>query len=370
MSPLQTFWVPVLATTLCVFGCGAEPRLAQKPSVPFQVALEKPRTLRAKALAPDAIELTWTAPVPEVYAFVVEHRGPNFVTWVKLTHLPGTRHSFVHDGLKEATSHEYRVASVDKAGVLSPYVYTQVRSASSFAPMSGARIIPVIVSAMDTDPEDLDAQVALFTRMLATIRDWYSEELGNDQPGKTFRFEPVRVLQGHFSRDEWDDFGDNGFVLPDGSRTASDGECAMLLGAEHELTVQKLLVNARLPALGTPGVLYAVALGGGRAGACGKAGRLAAIPLSVLTDTQDFCTTGRYGGGAFDGSAADCRGPGTLAHELGHALGLPHCSDRPVCSGTRSLMDFWWEYDQPLGATLSNEDRNDLMRSAWMTLPL
>ena len=102
----------------------------------------------------------------------------------------------------------------------------------------------------------------------------------------------------------------------------------------------------------------AVIGGAGTNGSCGGSG-LAASEEKIVTETIAKCPTGHYGNGG-----TDCSLVGVIAHEQGHAFGLPHAADRPGgCTGGPSVMDVWWDYDR--GATLCEEDRADLETSGY-----
>jgi hypothetical protein len=229
---------------------------------------------------------------------------------------------------------------------------------------ASARVIPVYIAATDDTDEEIRQRVAVFTVGLRAIRDWYGEHMGAAYQQRTFAAEPVRVLRGHYTEAEWDDFGLHGFLYPDGRRTPEGGACSMYYGAEHELRDRGLLADAGLPPLGDPAVLYYAVNGGGTNGSCAASHYLGASEALLLEVTREQCPTGRYAGGSADGGVADCWALGAIAHELGHGFALPHCAERTSCTG-RSLMDFWWEFDLPQGATLSAEDKADLSRSRF-----
>ena len=142
----------------------------------------------------------------------------------------------------------------------------------------------------------------------------------------------------------------------------------MYYGAEYELANRGLLAAAGLPALGSSDVIYYAINGGGTNGSCGAGSYLSASEANLLTNVSRTCPTGRYSGGSATGETADCAPVGVYAHELGHGFGLPHCGDRATCSGP-SIMDRWWEFDLPTGATLTAEDRQDLFNAKWMFAP-
>lgn len=173
-----------------------------------------------------------------------------------------------------------------------------------------------------------------------------------------FYHEPVRVFRGHYTKAQWDHFGTNGFEYPDGSKTADDGGCSMYYGALHELTTNGLLASAGLPPPGTAGLVYYAILGGGTNGSCGAGGFLAASELQLLLLAEANCPTGRK-----VGNATDCAAVGAIAHEAGHGFGLPHTSDRQVCTNaSRSVMQEWWLYDD---VELCDEERTDLVNSGF-----
>jgi hypothetical protein len=231
----------------------------------------------------------------------------------------------------------------------------------------------VYLVATDTPGEAALERRDTMDRALAALQGWYREAVG----GPTFRFEPTRIFPSRWSRDEWDDFGRNGFLLDDRSRT--DG-CGIWHAAADELGGPRL-ADAGLPALWTSGVYYLVFGGGGTGGGCGAAGMAAVEEMladrirarcpngrndacarscsetEVLTDEDPWCTESTH-----QQSGYGCTGVGALAHEIGHGFGLPHCAERPSCTGD-SIMDLWWEYDRGVG--LSAEDRVDLRASPW-----
>jgi hypothetical protein len=225
------------------------------------------------------------------------------------------------------------------------------------AALPAGRVIPIYVTAVDESDADIAAHVAIYDAILEGIRGWYTEHLpGDDQ--LAFHAEPVRPLRGHYTRAQWDFFGTQGFIYPDGTTTEPGGGCSMYYGTLHELTEGGLLAEAGLPPPGTPDVLYYAIAGGGTNGSCGAGGYLGASELQLLTLAAANCETGRL-----VGAATDCAPVGAVAHELGHGFGLPHGSDRPVCTDGPTLMDVWWQYDD--GARLCLEDQSDLRASSF-----
>ncbi len=225
------------------------------------------------------------------------------------------------------------------------------------APPPASRIIPLYIAATDNAPEVVEARRAVFEDLLAGIQVWYSEVMGAPYGYATFYYEPVRVLEGHYTEAEWQDFARNGFLYPDGTRTAAGGGCSMWYGALFELEDLGLLEDNDLPAIGT-GSFYYVVNGGGDNGSCGAGGVLAASEAKVLDEGMSLCPNGRM-----DDDATDCWPAGVIAHEGGHGFGLPHASDRPACTGGPSIMDVWWDYDD--GPTLCDEDKTDLAASGY-----
>jgi len=224
-------------------------------------------------------------------------------------------------------------------------------------PPPTARVIPIYIAATDNSQATIDGRRMIFDNILDGIQEWYGEVMGEPYDHATFYYDPVRVLTGHYTVAEWQDFGRNGFRYPDGTRTEAGGGCSMYYGAIYELQDRGLLAENGLPALGD-GVFYYVVNGGGDNGSCGAGHYLGASEAKVLDDAGAQCPTGRK-----EGSATDCHGPGVIAHEGGHGFGLPHASDRPMCTGGPSVMDFWWNYDN--GATLCEEDKVDLAASGY-----
>jgi hypothetical protein len=229
--------------------------------------------------------------------------------------------------------------------------------ASPDAAPPAKRVLPLYVAASDESAADISAHVATYDAIVDGIRSWYTDHLPGE-PRVAFYREPVRVLQGHYTRAQWDDFGVHGFVYPDGTRTAPDGGCAMYYGTLYELTDGGLLAQAGLPPPGSPDVLYYAIAGGGTNGSCGSGGFLGASELQLLLDAAQTCPSGRATSGA-----SNCAPVGAVAHELGHGFGLPHGVDRPACTDGPTLMDVWWQYED--GATLCTEDRADLRASGW-----
>jgi hypothetical protein len=228
----------------------------------------------------------------------------------------------------------------------------------------GFRVFPIFLAASDAVASDTERRRDSFERAMRGIQRWYSASMGPEYQSATFQFEPVRVLASKFTRAQWDEYGAIGFLLPDGTRNnEGTGACGMWYAARGDLIANGLLRAAALPAIGSRGVIYVVVGGGGVNGSCGGGG-LAASEAKLLDDVRTACPSGR-----FDACATDCRAVGAIAHELGHAFGLPHGMERATgCTG-RSLMDAWWEYDRPGGATLCTEDRKDLSASGYFAEP-
>ena len=218
------------------------------------------------------------------------------------------------------------------------------------------RVIPIYITASDESDADIATHVDTYNHIVAGIRTWYSDTIG--EPKVIFYAESVRVLRGHYTKAQWDDFGAHGFQYPDGHRTEDGGGCAMYYGAEFELKDNGLLADAGLPPLGTGGIVYYAINGGGLNGSCGAGGYLGASELQLLKLAQQNCPTGRNVGGQ-----NECSSVGAVAHEMGHGFGLPHGSDRPACTDGPTLMDVWWQYDD--GARLCVEDKTDLRNSGY-----
>jgi hypothetical protein len=221
------------------------------------------------------------------------------------------------------------------------------------------RVVPIYITASDESQADIDVHVGTYNKIVAGIRTWYRDNLG--EPTVIFYAESVRVMTGHYTKAEWDDFGAHGFKYPDGHRTEEGGGCAMYYGAEFELKDNGLLDAAGLPPLGTGGIVYYAINGGGLNGSCGAGGYLGASELQLLKLAQQNCPNGRN-----DGSN-ECSSVGAVAHEMGHGFGLPHGSDRPACTDGPTLMDVWWQYDS--GAKLCIEDKSDLRNSGYFYTP-
>jgi hypothetical protein len=224
------------------------------------------------------------------------------------------------------------------------------------AALPDKHVVPIYIAASDESDADIATHVATYNAIMGGIRAWYTEHLPGDPV--TFYSEPVRVMRGHHTRAEWDDYGAHGFEYPDGHRTEEGGGCSMYYGAEWELRDGGLLAAAGLPPLGSGTFVYYAINGGGLNGSCGAGGYLGASVLQLLTLAAVNCPEGRR-----VGNASDCSQTGAVAHELGHGFGLPHGSDRPACTDGPTLMDVWWQYDD--GARLCVEDRSDLRSSGY-----
>jgi hypothetical protein len=217
----------------------------------------------------------------------------------------------------------------------------------------GGVVIPVYLSATDTSAGDVDRDRATFDQMFSWVQSWYLLEMA-DHGCETFRVEPVRVFPSPHTRAQWDTYSTT--CYPGQSGCDGNGTCSMWYAANTLLPPQ--LAGAGLPAIGSQGVLYYVINGGGTNGSCGGGG-LAASERKIISLTQMNCPTGHYADGA-----TDCSMVGVIAHEQGHAFGLPHAMDRPEgCTGGPSIMDVWWDYDR--GASLCEEDRVDLEQSGY-----
>lgn len=228
-----------------------------------------------------------------------------------------------------------------------------IGSAREMCPVAGPGIVvPVYLTATDTPADEVESVRATYEEMFAWVQTWYMLEMGADHGYKTFQVEPVRVFPSPYTRAEWDTFSRHGYP----GQTETDGTCSMYSAAYH--TLPDLLAAEKLPPIGSPGVLYYSIGGAGDNGSCGGGG-LAASEEMVVTNARMLCPSGHY-----DPDGTDCSSVGVIAHEQGHAFGLPHASDRPDgCTGGPSVMDVWWDYDR--GATLCEEDRVDLEKSGF-----
>jgi hypothetical protein len=215
------------------------------------------------------------------------------------------------------------------------------------------RVIPIYLKATDAPAGQVDSVSATYQQMFDWVQRWYMLEMA-DQGYKTFRLEPVRVLPSPHTRAQWDTYSTT--CYPGQTNCDGTGGCSMWYAASTLLP--QLLPAAGLPPIGSAGVLYYVVNGGGTNGSCGGGG-LAASEEEVVTAIQMSCPTGHYASGG-----TDCSMIGVIAHEQGHAFGLPHAMDRPEgCTGGPSVMDVWWDYDR--GASLCDEDRADLEASGY-----
>jgi hypothetical protein len=218
---------------------------------------------------------------------------------------------------------------------------------------TGGVVIPIYLTATDTAAGDVEKNRATYEQMFDWVQTWYMLEM-EDHGYKTFRVEPVRVFPSPHTRAQWDTYSTT--CYPGQSNCDNTGGCSMWYAANKLLP--PLLAGAGLPPIGSDGVLYYVIGGAGTNGSCGGGG-LAASEEKIVTETQKSCPTGHYGNGG-----TDCAMVGVIAHEQGHAFGLPHAMDRPEgCTGGPSVMDVWWDYDR--GATLCEEDRADLEKSGY-----
>jgi hypothetical protein len=218
---------------------------------------------------------------------------------------------------------------------------------------AGGVVIPVYLTATDTPAGDLEKVRAKYEEMFDWVQTWYMLEM-KDHGYKTFRVEPVRVFASPHTRAQWDTYSTS--CYPGQPGCDGTGGCSMWYAANKLLPQQ--LAGAGLPAIGSEGVLYYVIGGAGTNGSCGGGG-MAASEETVVTNAIEMCPSGHYGTGG-----SDCSSVGVIAHEQGHAFGLPHAADRPEgCTGGPSVMDVWWDYDR--GATLCEEDRVDLEKSGY-----
>jgi len=355
-----------------VAGCGE----GLNDAVELDQDLRAPSNVTATGTSTTSIALSWTDKTQNESGFVVEVRGPAATSYSRIARLAANTTRYSHTGLVAGTTYSYRVAGLDRSGALSSWSYASTKTQGTSTTTTptptptttpGPRVIPVYVTATDSTDADITADTRTMAAIVAGVRGWYSQQMGSTYQNKTYKYDTVKVLRGHYTKAQWEDFGKNGFLYPDGRRTAAGGGCAMWYGARYEMIDRGLLAAAGLPAAGSPDVIYYAWMGGGSNGSCGSAG-FGASERKILTDARVNCPTGRTAGGSATGGTANCQLVGAFAHELGHALNLPHCSDRATCTG-RSIMDYWWEYDTAGGATLSSQDRTDLNGSRFMLLP-
>jgi hypothetical protein len=241
-------------------------------------------------------------------------------------------------------------------------------------PAPASRVIPLYLAGADEPAAAIAQRTEVYTRTLLIIQAWYAAAMGASYHHATFGLEPVLVLRSHYTMAEWSDFQVSGFPDPD-SGTVS-GFCNGWFAAVFDLS-HGVLEAAGLAGLFTPGVNYLVIA---PAGGCG-AGGLSVVEEPILERIDAHCPEGHYGpstsacDGATDPWCAPwplyeagyaCAAVGALTHEIGHSFGLPHCGERPTCSGP-SVMDLWWDFER--GVTLSAEDRQDLSTSPYFASP-
>jgi len=221
------------------------------------------------------------------------------------------------------------------------------------------RVIPVYLAASDQTESEIEEHTGILRIAMAAIRGFYSDSMGEAFSRKTYDCTDVVVLKSHHTKAEWQYAGWNGYTRKDGTTTSS--ACSMWYGAVDELAAWGLLTEAGMPSLGTEGIAYHVIVGGAENGSCGANHYLSANESRVLDWQAGTCPSGR-----FDSTATDCRGPGVIAHELGHVFSLPHCSDRETCTPSinETIMNNWVAYDR--GASFSEEDLADLNVDPFM----
>ena len=235
------------------------------------------------------------------------------------------------------------------------------------------RVIPIYLAASDTSSDDAQEHAAALDRAMRGIQSWYSDAMGSNFEFHTFAVTPTIVVTSSYTRDEWQDFGSNGFLREDGTR--SDG-CGIYYTALEELNAGGLLDSVGCPRIGESPDLYFAVGGGGTVGSCG-AGGLATTELETLigapagtpgadpvgSNLANDCPNGRD-----DDLATDCSAAGVIAHEMGHGFGLPHTDDRTdgCASDPLHVMQEWWEYGS---VTLCPRERSDLSASGFFTAP-
>lgn len=252
------------------------------------------------------------------------------------------------------------------AGATGPDASLAEQDAGGPGPDAGlvpAGLYPIVLLASDEPAELGPARAQSLMRVLTLIQTWFDTSMG-----ATYALPAVEVLQSRYSLAEWETFQATGY--PDPETGALYIDCVGYFVAWNEFSFYGLLGQSELPELYTPGVTYSVIA---PAGGCGAEG-LSVVEVPVLDRIDAHCPNARYDGttsacdGALDPWCAPpplsqpeyaCAAVGALAHEIGHSFGLPHCSERPTCTGP-SIMDEWWEFER--GVTLSMEDQADLAK--------
>ncbi|HLU66019.1 MAG TPA: M12 family metallo-peptidase [Kofleriaceae bacterium] len=237
------------------------------------------------------------------------------------------------------------------------------------------RVIAIYLRAVDTQPDLALAHAEAVDRALRGMQAWYGEAMGDGYQQMTFRFDDTTVIESDYTAAEWQDFGENGFLYPDDTR--SDG-CGIYHAARYELNDLGKLEARGLAPVGASSNLYFVLGGGGTLGSCGGGG-LATTELETLVGVAagtpgenpiganlvERCPSGRA-----DSCSTDCSAAGVIAHEIGHGFGLPHTDDRPAedgCAGGSHLMQDWWNYGTSAG--LCEAERADLAASGFFAAP-